>query len=121
MDAYRTCPFGCGWTWDTADHVAPRGALCVHLTLEHGAHHGGAAPSHRLGRLTPFLVRYRGWLTEDDRLALDRPGFMPWHGDRVDVDGEHYCGVRVNAHSAEDAEAMVIEALGRRPDALIVS
>jgi len=53
-------------------------------------------------------------------VALDRPGFAPWSDARDAPDSERCCGVRVNAHSADEAEHLVIEALGRRPEALVV-
>ncbi len=78
-----------------------------------------------------FFAYFRGELTEDDRIALDRPGFKLYEngvgiskpfwlleGCSDDVDTFH--AVRVPARSAIGARDKVVHALGRSPQDLKV-
>ena len=75
-----------------------------------------------------FLVTLAEDLTEDDRVALDRPGFKlyppgsqvsdAWFQgrERPPLHGRHW--VRVRAKNSEDAKRQVTEVLGRTPEGL---
>jgi len=78
---------------------------------------------------THYVV-YTEPLTDDDRAALDRPGFK-LYPDGISVSDAWFVGtekpptefhvrqvVRLEADNAEEATSRVVEALGRKPDGL---
>jgi hypothetical protein len=77
-----------------------------------------------------YYAVYTEELTEDDRAALDRPGFK-LYPDGIQVSDAWFVGaenppvefhsrqiVRMEAESAEQAVSRVVEALGRTPEGL---
>lgn len=73
-----------------------------------------------------FFASFRGDLSDDDRLALDRPGFKLyengagfskpfWVMEGCSDDVEEFHVVRVPARSAIEARDVVVHALGHSP------
>ncbi len=79
-------------------------------------------------RIADFFARFAGELSDDDRIALDRPEFKLYEGRSAGTgapspggaESPDYHVVRVAARDADEARQEVVRVLGREPTGLEV-